>query len=131
MLALEAPLLKLTLAAGALATIAALAPARHHHPDHAHMHKLVLRTDHHPGYVYLSVWELNGNDVWADVDPDHLTPIQYEVRGEVYGCLWQGTETLMPDGNHYNYTYEDHILKCGPNPIPTIETPRSGVVTIE
>ena len=68
MLALEAPLLKLTLAAGALATIAALAPARHHHPDHARMHKLVLHTEHHPDYVYLSVWELNGNDVWADVD---------------------------------------------------------------
>ena len=132
MLALEAPLLKLTLAAGALATIAALAPARHHHgKHHGSMHKLVLHAEHNPNYTYLSAWELNNFDVWADVDVHHLTPMQYEIQGEVYGCLWQGTETLMPNGNHYDYTYTDEIVSCGPHPVPAEPTPRAGIVTIE
>lgn len=129
MLALEAPLLKLTLAAGAIAAIAAFAPARHHH--HHGMHKLVLHTHSRADAVYVSVWDAYDNDVWLDVDPHHLKVMQFETTAQLWGCLWQGTETLMPNGDHYDYTYTDKTLSCSPHPVPTEPTPRSGTVTIE
>jgi hypothetical protein len=126
MLALEAPLLKLTLAAGALAAIGAFAPVRHHHE----MHKLVLHACSRTDAIYASVWA-RGTDVSLDVDPHHLKVMQFETTSPAFGCLWQGTETLMPNGDHYDYTYTDKLVSCGPHPIPAEPTPRSGTVTIE
>ena len=57
--------------------------------------------------------------------------MQFEIHRDVFGCLWQGTESLIPDGNHYNYTYTDKTLSCAAEPAATEPTPRSGVVTIE
>jgi len=95
------------------------------------MHRLVLHTHSRPDAVYTSVWDSYDNDVWLDVDPQHLKVMQFETTGPAFGCLWQGTETLMPNGNHYDYTYTDEIVSCGPHPVPAEPTPRAGIVTIE
>lgn len=137
MLAVEAPLLKLTVAAGVLAAFAAFAPrghchhARHH--DHAGMHKLVLHAQSLPPEqaIYLSEFELNSNDFWENIDPSHLTPMEFEIHATVYGCHWVANEVFLPAGDHFTYSYVDHIESCGPDGTPTNPTPRSGTVTIE
>jgi len=126
--ALEAPLLKLTVvAAGALA-VAAFVP-HHHHPRT--VHRLVLHAPAQPLAYYVSVWA-DGNDVRLELDPHHLQAMQFETIEDLTdGCRWLGTETLIPDGNHYDYRYDETILSCSPHPLATIKTPRSGTVTIE
>jgi hypothetical protein len=137
MLAVEAPLLKLTVAAGVFAAIAAFAPhghchhARHH--DRAGLHKLVLHASSLPANraIYLSEFELNSNDFWENVDPANLTPMEFEIHATVYGCHWVANEVFIPAGDHFTYSYADHIESCGPDGTPTNPTPRSGTVTIE
>ena len=131
MLALEAPLAKLTVAAGVVAAVAAFAPHRQHHRHHHHrdVHKLVLHTVSQADAIYVTAFDDDYR--YEKLDPQHLMVMQYEIRAVVYGCLWQGTETLMPNGDHYDYTYEDHIIRYGDDCTPTRPTPRSGTVTIE
>jgi len=136
MLALEAPLAKLTVAAGALAIVAAFAPHRHdhHHRWHHHhhedgVHRLVLHANSSSSAIYVTAFDDDYR--YMAIDPQHLQVMQFEITETVYGCLWQGTETLIPDGNHYDYTYEDHIIEYPAGCTPTNPTPRSGVVTIE
>jgi hypothetical protein len=137
MLAVEAPLLKFAVAAGVIAAVAAFAPRGHrhhcHHGDHTGMHKLVLHVQSQSKVkaIYLSEFELNSNDVYEDLDPASLKPMEFEIHATVYGCHWQANEVFIPAGDHFNYTYTDHINSCEPNGTPTAPTPRSGIVTIE
>ena len=49
----------------------------------------------------------------------------------VAGAMGAHLEDLIPSGDHYTYTYTDHIESCLPDGTPTRSTPRSGTVTIE
>ena len=97
------------------------------------MHKLVLHAQSLPPEqaIYLSEFELNSNDFWENIDPSHLTPMEFEIHATVYGCHWVANEVFLPAGDHFTYSYVDHIESCGPDGTPTNPTPRSGTVTIE
>src|SRR6185437_4613906 len=119
MLALQAPLAKLTVAAGVVAAVAAFAPHRQHHRHHHHrdVHKLVLHTHSRCDAIYVSAFDDDYR--YEAFDAEHLKAMQYEITATVNGCLWKGTETLIPDGDHYDYTYEDHIIRYGDDCTPT------------
>ena len=131
MLALEVPVAKLTAAAGVLALFVAFAPHRHHHRRHHHdgVHKLVLHAQSSSTAIYVTAFDDDFR--YMSIDPQHLQVMQFEITETVYGCHWQGTETLVPNGDHYDYTYEDHIIGYPAGCTPTDPTPRSGIVTIE
>jgi hypothetical protein len=94
-------------------------------------HRLVLHSFVFSNSFYLSEWELGDKQVITDIDPDHLQPMEWQIDAMAYGCHWQGTETLLPAGDHYTYSYSDKILACLPGGTPTMPTPRWGTVTIE
>lgn len=134
MLAIEAPLFKMSiLAAGALAAAAFVAP--HHHRCCGHhaqtTHRLVLHAAEQPSALYLSAW-MDGNDVRVELDTSDLQAMRFETRANITdGCRWLGTETLVPSGDHFNYSYDETILWCADGATPSIKTPRTGTVTID
>jgi hypothetical protein len=127
--AVEVPLLKLTLvAAGALA-VAAFVPHHHHHRT---THRLVLHTRaEKSNELFLSAW-MDNREVKLELDRSHLHTMQFETRADVSdGCRWVSTESLVPNGDHFDYFYEDHIVSCQPDATPALPTPHVGTVTID
>jgi hypothetical protein len=107
-------------------------------PAVAPVHGIKLTLDapppEHPHTIYFSVFT-EGGDVTIATDVDGLVPLRFKTTANVTdGCRWLGTETLTPiDATHYAYSYEEEILSCVPGApfIPTIKTPRNGIVTVE
>jgi len=118
----------LTGAVGALAVLPARHHCRHHHHHH---HRLVLHAETNPDYLYLSAW--TDGPVELELDPDHLQPLRFDMRAHVSdGCRWHGWEVLTPSGDHrYTYAYNDEKLTCGPHPLDTVPTPRTGWVEVQ
>ena len=131
MQAIEAPLLKTTMVA-ALALGAFAIPHRTHEVpgSHVEQHLLVLHAPVLEHAIYLTAW--SAGDFMYPLDRDHLQPLSFKMKAYISdGCQWLGEETLVPEGNHFAYTYEETILSCEPGSTPAIKTPRTGYVTID
>jgi hypothetical protein len=124
--AIEAPLFKLALVAGAaLAASTAMRPARVHAPV---THRLSLQAPVQPNALYLTAWAEGDVKVTGE-----LQAMTFTTRAYVNdGCRWMGIEKLEPiDARHFSYTYDETILSCDPDSVPYFKTPRTGIVTVE
>jgi hypothetical protein len=144
MLAVEAPVKKLAVIAGATLAIAAFV----HRPHAAERvvqtmthHRLTLHTETLEHAIYLTVFAEGRmeRDV-SDLRPldvmftgDEREPLRFSTRALIEdGCVWEGREQLVPiDAHSFSYSYDEKIIRCAPDAIPAIKTPRTGIVTVE
>lgn len=128
-LAVQAPIKLLAVGGATLAlAITAMLPAHHYRTNH----RLSLSAPELPEAIYISAWA--HGDITISRDDSSLTPIKITSRARIPdGCTWLGIEMLRPiDARHYSYSYDETILGCEPDAIPSyIKTPRVGLVTVE
>jgi hypothetical protein len=138
MLAVEAPVRKLAVVAGAALAVAAFV----HRPHAAEMivqshHRLTLHTETLPNAIYLTVFAdgrvqhddsaLHSIDVIGEGHAMH-----FATRTMYYGCEWEGRESLVPiDAHSYAYSYDEQLIYCEPDARLTVKTPRTGIVTVD
>lgn len=58
--------------------------------------------------------------------PIHLTQ-RYQWLD---GCTWEAQETLIPHGQLFSYSYEEHVVSCEIGAVPLRACERRGVVTM-
>jgi hypothetical protein len=140
MLAVEAPVRKLAVIAGATLAIAAFV----HRPHAAERvvaqqhHRLTLHAPSLSNAYYLTVFarhhlQRTTCDLQSiDVTGDDKT-IDFSTKIHMYdGCLWEGVEHLSKIDDHtYSYSYDENILACEPDAVPALKTPRTGIVTVD
>lgn len=139
MLAVQAPVYKSILLAGAALAVAAFV----HHPKHSppeapKHHRLTLHTETMKRAIYLTVFAENRIERTEcdlrtiDIASEGET-LRFATRARIGdGCLWEGRERLVPiDAHSYAYSYDEQILSCEPGSIPAIKTPRTGIVTVD
>lgn len=138
MLAVEAPVRKLAVIAGATLAIAAFV----HRPHAAEMmvqshHRLTLHTTSRAEAIYLTVFA-NGRieRMPSDLRPIEITgelqELRFSARTMYHGCEVEGRETLVPIDRHsYSYSYDERIIACAPDADAIVETPRTGIVTVD
>ena len=140
MLAVEAPVKKLVVVAGAALAIAAFVH-RPHAADRTYHHRLTLHAPVEANAFYLTVFangrvqhsDCDTQPLEVDMETAELPPLTFTTRAHVYdGCEWRATERLVPNGDHsYAYSYQEEILSCRPGAHPTRATPRTGTVTVD
>lgn len=126
--AVQAPLLKSAVVAGAaLAITAVVSPLR---GDAMVEQRLELHAPRCPSAIYLTAWE-HGDITIKVPEGEAVKPLTLTKRGRFFGCDWVATETLIPDGpNRYFYSYEEQKGECDPDAPPSIDTPRIGYVLV-
>ena len=137
MLAVEAPVRKLAVVAGAVLAIAAFT----HRPSHSqasHHHRLTLHTETRAKTIYLTIFaegriERTASDLRTIEIDGEPREMQYKATTSYYGCEVEGDELLVRlDAHSYAYSYDENILSCDPNSdYEVIRTPRTGIVTVD
>ena len=140
MLAVEAPVRKLAVIAGATLAIAAfvhrphaaerVVPQTYHHlslhaPSQAHAYYLTVFAKHR--------LQRTTCDLQSIVVPGDEKTLDFSTKIHMYdGCLWEGVEHLVKIDDHtYSYSYDENILACEPDATPALKTPRTGIVTVD
>lgn len=122
--AVEAPLLKVALGAGAAVLIGMFALA----PDPV-TQRLRLHAPEEPRAIYATQWERG--DITISLPDGEPRAMTFQKRVFAWGCEWISTEHLVPDGpNRYFYSYDEEKLDCAPDAPPSRRTPRIGYVEV-
>jgi hypothetical protein len=129
MLAVEVPLLKVVTLGGLALGMAAMVHPHHHHD--ATKHRLSLHAPARADAFYLTVFAKG--DITVSRDDAAPAPLTFTTRAFINdGCEWLSVEKLVPvDSRHYTYSYDETLLQCAPDATPCIQTPRTGVVTVD
>lgn len=140
MLAVEAPVKKLVVVAGAALALAAFVH-RPHAAERTYHHRLTLHAPVEDNSVYLTAFargrvqhtECDARPLELDMQSAELPPLTFMTRAQLFdGCEWRATEHLVPNGDHsYAYSYEEEIISCRAGAHPTRATPRTGTVTVD
>ena len=140
MLAVSAPVGKLTVIAAATLGVALFVHHPQAAPQGAYHHRLTLVAPFQDNAIYLTAFAEDriesspGQEKSIDITTttSELPPLTFTTRAHVFdGCVWEGTEHLVPVNAHeYSYSYEEEILSCAPGAQPTIKTPRTGTVIV-
>ena len=139
MLAVEVPVRKLAVVAGAALAIAAFAYRPHaaERVVQSSHHRLTLHAPSQSNAYYLTVFarghlQRTTCDLQS-IDASTDKTIDFSTRFHMYdGCLWEGVEHLVKIDDHtYSYSYDENILSCEPDATPARKTPRTGIVTVD
>jgi hypothetical protein len=116
------------LVGGALLTAGlAFVPCPTHHANDRAPCGLELEVEEEtsPTCYYGSVF--NVGELYADQCPGSRTVWQQEYDFED-GCTWRATETLLPDGDGFRYSYSEEVASCEPGATPAEACSRTGRV---
>lgn len=101
------------------------------HAEPQSYYRLTLHAPRAAGAYYVSAW--NDGDVIAVHQPLDGKRLVYTRHGQEHdGCTWLGTEWLTPIApTAYEYSYEEHPIRCQPGARLFTRTPRQGIVLVE
>lgn len=122
--AVQAPVLKAALVAGAAGLVAmfAMAPA-------PVTQRLRLHAPSEACAIYATQWK--HGDIKITLPDGEPRAMTFHRRESAWGCEWLSTEHIVPDGpNRYFYSYDEEKLSCASDAPASRRTPRVGYVEV-